>query len=881
MRSTDLFQKQIEEYRKNINPPYGRKDFISIISTLFILLVVPITVIVALQARDIGKRAEGTAEPIVTSENPSMIEFPFNGPDLSAGWQWEDPSGNASYEVSGGIFNMTVTQGDDQWISINKAPRILRNQINSTWTIETKIVSSTARGSSLVGLVIFKDPQNWFIWGQLGNNSLEGSGIIGNAFTQIVGNMSTKYKFLRIRRVGSDYFFDASADGINWTNANSYQDASGALAGARYGILGKNWSSDPDYISRFDYFREYSQDLAPSTLASVKNTAEISREIGFGAINDTKEVGVCGADLGSMFEWNGKTHIVFGDTFDYSSSSCPSNFSFDGTNNRRFNTMVTTTDTTPEDGLTFDSWILGNDNKAKQLFGESSPVTSIPTYGISVGNTAYLYYMHVNNWDPWTCDHSSIATSSDGGQNWKIQTSTIQWAPGNFNQVSLLKEGGYVYVFGIPCARNGSTKLARVAENNILDKSQYQYFAGFNSSSNPIWETNNEAAAVTVAGGRTGELSVRWNEWLGSYMMMYVDPKKRNVVIRESPNLWGPWSAPIKVLPSGHGFCCFYGAYMLPGYEENLGETIYFRMSQYTPKYSTFWMKTKLVKTPIEDIAVSKLNAPHWVNKGENVSVEVEVENRGEVEATFTTSLVASNVEVGTPQKTTLSPGAKTSFKFNWDTSTLSPNIYRLSARISTIPGDRNTSNNTKSKLVDIEKIDYPPLFHIRYPDFNNDGMVNVVEIGMVVNAFGSVFPNYNPKYDLDANGAVNIIDIGLIVAAFGTSNWSNSNSLEKPATVSENRIFKLSMTAVDLDGGPPPKINASLRDVTDTNNPQDLSLEDIGASFNSAKSVSFGFQTGYFEWNPNSSNVGSIYEVTFSTKGRNLIKEIIYIKAQ
>ena len=182
---------------------------------------------------------------------------------------------------------------------------------------------------------------------------------------------------------------------------------------------------------------------------------------------------------------------------------------------------------------------------------------------------------------------------------------------------------------------------------------------------------------------------------------------------------------------------------------------------------------------------------------------------------------------------------------------------------------------------MDIEKIDYPPLFHIRYPDFNNDGMVNVVEIGMVVNAFGSVFPNYNPKYDLDANGAVNIIDIGLIVAAFGTSNWSNSNSLEKPATVSENRIFKLSMTAVDLDGGPPPKINASLRDVTDTNNPQDLSLEDIGASFNSAKSVSFGFQTGYFEWNPNSSNVGSIYEVTFSTKGKNLIKEIIYIKAQ
>lgn len=881
MRASGLFQNHIESYRKNINPPYRRKDFITIITSLFILLIVPVTVIVALQARDIGKRAEGTAEPVVISENPSIIEFPFDGPDLAAGWQWENPSGNASYVVSGGSFNMTVAQGDDQWININKAPRILRNQINSSWTIETEIKSNNGGANSHTGLVIYKDAQNWIIWGQRGNNSLSIRGVIGNSSTNTLGVMSTKYKFLRIRRVGSDYFFDASSDGVNWTNGNSYKDTAGSLAGARYGILGKNWSSDPAYTVSFDYFREYSQDLAPSTLARVENTAEVAREIGFGAINDTKAVGVCGADLGSMFEWNGKTHIVFGDTFDYSTASCPSNFSFDSTTNWRFNTMATTSDTTPENGLTFDSWILGNDNKAKQLFGESSPITSIPTYGISVGDTAYLYYMHVINWNPWTCDHSSIATSSDGGQNWTKQTSTIQWEPGNFNQVSLLKEGGYVYIFGIPCARNGSTKLARVAENDILDKSKYQYFAGFDSFSNPIWETNNESAAVTIAGGRTGELSVRWNEWLGNYIMMYLDVGKGNIVIRESPSLWGPWSAPMKVLPSDQGFHSFYSAYMLPGYEENDGETIYFRMSQFTPRYSTYWLKTTLVKAPKKDIIVSKLIAPNWVNKGEKVSIEVEVENLGEVEATFTTSLTALSVDIGTPQKVTLIPGAKTRLKFNWDTSTVSLGIYSLTAMVSTIPGDRNISNNTKSKLVDIEKIDYPPSFHIRYPEFNNNGFVNILDISMLVNAFGTVFPDYNQKYDLNANGAVNIIDIGLVVAAFGTTNWPNNNSLGNPLNAYENRIFQLYMTAVEPDKGSPPKINATLRDVTDPNNPKVIGLGDIGASFTSAKSVDFGFQRGHFQWTPNSSHIGSIYEVTFSTKGSSPTNKIIYITAQ
>jgi len=536
---------------------------------------------------------------------PPIFEDSFDGSTLAGDWWWGNPSGNATYSVSGGNFNLTVGQNNDQWIGIDKAPRILRDQIVSPWTIETRIISSTARTHSLVGLVIFKDPQNWFIWGQLGNNTLEGSGIINNAFTQPVGTMTTKYNYLRIRRVGNKYFFDASSDGINWANGNVYEDTSAALDKARFGVLGKNWSSDPAYTASLDYFRVYPSDLAPMALTSVINTTRVAREIGYGAINNTKQYGICGTDLGSMFSWNGKTYIAFGDTVDYPAASCPENLDSGRASNWRSSVMAVTSDTTPVDGLTFDNWITGTDGKAKELFGEDTgAVTVIPTYGITVGNTAYLYYMQVTNWGGpggWTCNYSSIATSSDQGQNWNKQNSIIQWGPGNFNQVALLKKDGYIYVFGIPCGRFGSVKLARVEEAKILDKSQYQYFSGFDPSSNPVWVTNNETAAFTIVGGPGGELSVRWNEWLGSYIMMYLDDPKGKIVIREAPNLWGPWSEPLTVT-TGAEYPSLYGAYMFDGYQENSGETIYFRMSQFFPIYSTFWMKTTLVRptpTPI------------------------------------------------------------------------------------------------------------------------------------------------------------------------------------------------------------------------------------------------------------------------------------------
>ncbi len=508
----------------------------------------------------------------------------FSGSTLSSTWAWQNPGSTSSYTISNGSFNLKSAKSNDQWVNIDKAPRILKTQPAAPWTIETRVLSNNGNANTHGGLVIFKDAQNWLGWGQVSNSSLEASGIINNTFTGQFGKMATKYNYLRIRKVGTTYYFDASANGINWTNANVYYDLSNQLSGARVGFLAKNWNSgtfDPSYTLKFDYYKEDNTDLMPSALSDVVTTTQIAKETGSDSINHTNSVNICGTDLGELFDWQGKTFIAFGDT-----NRC------DGPP-QRSNALAFTTDTTPADGILFDGWAMESSSTAKELFDpDAGAITAIPTSGIGIGNTAYLYYMQVTNWSNWSCNLSSIATANSSDiTNWTKKNGTISWAAGNFNMVGVLQRGSTVYIWGTPCGRIGSIKLMKVAENSLLTKSAYQYFTGYDGSGNPLWSSS-ESNAVTVAGGPAGELSIQFNNWLNRYVMTYMDPQKDSIVLRESPNPWGPWSAPIQIA-KGTDYPVPYGAFMSSKYQENNGQTIYYMMSQFGP-YNTYWMKTSL-----------------------------------------------------------------------------------------------------------------------------------------------------------------------------------------------------------------------------------------------------------------------------------------------
>ncbi len=324
---------------------------------------------------------------------------------------------------------------------------------------------------------------------------------------------------------------------------------------------------------------------------TVGGVTQIAKEIGPDGNNPTQNVDVCGTDLGSMFDWNGKVYNVFGDTFGCPLSANPPNW--------RSNALATTTDTNPSDGISFDGWITGAGGKAKEIIAnDAGPAeeTAIPTYGVSIGSTGYLYYFEGQIAPSWTCKYSSVAKSTDGGQNWTKLTG-LKWAPGNFNQVAIYKKDGYVYFFGIPCARAGGAKMMRVLEGSIENKAAYEYLTGYDAGNNPIWTANAESSAIFIVPAPVGELSVRFNNYLGQYIMMYLkDVAPYTIEIRSAPNLWGPWSSP-QAVTTGATYPCVYAPFMREGYDENNGQTVYFRMSRFCPgfnPYSTYWMKMTL-----------------------------------------------------------------------------------------------------------------------------------------------------------------------------------------------------------------------------------------------------------------------------------------------
>jgi hypothetical protein len=295
---------------------------------------------------------------------------------------------------------------------------------------------------------------------------------------------------------------------------------------------------------------------------------------------------VYGTDLGSMFDLDGTLYIAFGDTF-----GCCQDVEGSGPDgeNWRNNVLGYTTDRQIEDGLTLDGMIVDDEGRARAVLEKNRlDITLIPTNGIAIDGRMYLHYMAVRRWGTpgrWTLGRSGWGYSDDGGQTWTQPPDSIWMGDTNFGQAALVLHDSYLYVFGIHGGRFGGVMLARVPADQVLDMAAYTYWNGSE------WVSELESA-VEVVTPPVGELSVAWNSHLERWIMTYLDEHQRAIVIREAPELTGPWSEPL-LLVSGDDYPSLYGAYLHPWASD--GETIYFNMSQWGP-YNVLLMRARLVR---------------------------------------------------------------------------------------------------------------------------------------------------------------------------------------------------------------------------------------------------------------------------------------------
>ena len=309
--------------------------------------------------------------------------------------------------------------------------------------------------------------------------------------------------------------------------------------------------------------------------------------------NKTKSrFNVWGTDLGSMVEMNGKVYMFCGDTF-----------SDEKSNDWRSNVLFVIEDDDPSDGLTITGAITDKWGRAKELIRsrkrDYEQMTCIPTNIFAVNDTLYCMYMSVTHWNEkggsWVCDYAGLTRSTDEGQTWD-KLSKVTW-PGdsNFIQTANYRLGDTMYFWGIPSGRFGGVALMKVDVDKLEDLNAYSYLTGLDENGQPEWVQGNEgiAQAEVIIRDPVGEISVTYNEYLGNFVMTYLNESLGAVVMREGVTPWGPWGKEF-LLAQGSQYPSLYGGYMCDKYMEDGGKTFYFAMSQFFPVYNILWMKAEL-----------------------------------------------------------------------------------------------------------------------------------------------------------------------------------------------------------------------------------------------------------------------------------------------
>lgn len=302
---------------------------------------------------------------------------------------------------------------------------------------------------------------------------------------------------------------------------------------------------------------------------------------------------VQGTDLGILWETEDRqVMIAFGDTYGRHWGGAGAGPS---TADWRSNVLALSQDTDPAQGLVFTTMIQDRPGHAGELIParrDEIEHTVIPTAGVAVGRRQYLHYMSVRHWGQpgvWQTNEAGLAYSDDNGHTW-IRADKPLWkntvaGDDPFQQAAFVKHGDWIYLFGTPNGRRGSIYLARVSEARLLDQDAYQYWDGIG------WH-GQEAAAVPVASGPAGEVSVAYNSYYNRWLMVSLDADRYALVLRDAAELTGPWSAPT-ILATAADYPGLYGGYIDPVH--NKGKDLYFTLSQWQP-YNVFWMHAVLEK---------------------------------------------------------------------------------------------------------------------------------------------------------------------------------------------------------------------------------------------------------------------------------------------
>jgi hypothetical protein len=163
------------------------------------------------------------------------------------------------------------------------------------------------------------------------------------------------------------------------------------------------------------------------------------------------------------------------------------------------------------------------------------------------------------------------------------------------------------------------------------------------------------------------------------------------------------------------------------------------------------------INTAITDTTLSR----NVVGKGYSLFVNTTVQNQGNFQETFNTTVYTNSTTLATYIDVTLTGGNWTTLSFKWNTTGLAYGNYSISAYAPPVEGETYTADNILAE--DWVLVTIPG-------DINGDKKVNVLDAIVLSNAFNAKpeDPNWNPNADVNGDNKVNILDCIVLANHFG-----------------------------------------------------------------------------------------------------------------